>query len=313
MSKKQDRGRARTAHDLEMKYNLGGQKELLKEMQKAISEAKKDISNMQNGDVSENAISKTVSVFLEPGVEEEKTIVKHVTNPKTIPDDKLKLYDFTGDGAVKSSDALVVEQVVLGKKSLANWEKAVKSNVTVTIDMSTPENLIRAIGTNMWGRDVEYNTGDFIEWLLQDIEANKIKIENLKEEIKNLSSSGSGSVPYNDFIVEQGKSNGWYYEKWDSGKAVCRQLYQPNTQTFYSTDTEFKYHSYTVSLPSIFEETPYYISANPYYTGEYHGYTTIKSAFKQAFEFEAYLHTADNATSFDCNFFIEVIGNYMVG
>ncbi|MBQ4572137.1 MAG: hypothetical protein IJA80_02520 [Clostridia bacterium] len=195
MSKKQDRGRVRTAHDLERKYNLGGQKDLLKEMQKVISEVKKDISDMQDEDVSTGVISKLVSVFLEPDVEEATAIQKHVAGTELIPNDKLALYDFVGNGdGVKATDArYIIDKIMLGEASLANWERAVKSDVTITIDLSSPENLIKATGTNMWGRDVEYDTGDFIQWVLKDIESNKIKIESLKEEIKALSSNG-GSV-----------------------------------------------------------------------------------------------------------------------
>lgn len=183
---RQDRQGVRTAADLERKYDLGGQKQLLEELKKAVRKAEKDISNMQNEKPTDNTFTTTVSVFLEPERKEGDIVNAHRSGEKPLSEKELLLYDITGDGIVDVYDSLAIEKAINGDASLVNWDKAEKSEVTITIDLSSPENLIKATGTNMWGRDVEYNTGDFIQWVLKDIEANKNKIEKLKEEIKAL-------------------------------------------------------------------------------------------------------------------------------
>ena len=40
------------------------------------------------------------------------------------------------------------------------------------------------------------------------------------------------NVVMNDFVVEQGTSNGWYYQKWNSGKAECYKTVTQNVTSW---------------------------------------------------------------------------------
>lgn len=93
--------------------------------------------------------------FIEPGMEEYETIKAHVLGSVSIPDDRIALYDFNNDGSVTVTDMIACKSAVLGKASLAGWSGAVKTPVTVTIDVTDPNKAILMTGTNMWGRSVE--------------------------------------------------------------------------------------------------------------------------------------------------------------
>lgn len=101
----------------------------------------------------------SAEVFLEPGIEEATTIQNHVLKTAIIPDELLPLYDFNGDGEIKSNDALIAVQASKGFTTLANWSGAKKSKVTLTINMANPAKIITISGTNMWGRKIEHSIG----------------------------------------------------------------------------------------------------------------------------------------------------------
>ena len=96
-------------------------------------------------------------VFLEPGLEEIETIIKHYLGMETIPSDRIALYDFNNDGLVNMVDATACLQAMSRYNSLAEWSGAVKSTVTVTIDAGAKA--LTVTGTNMWGREIEYFFG----------------------------------------------------------------------------------------------------------------------------------------------------------
>ena len=188
---KQDKQGARTVSDLELRYRFGKSfaevEGIATDAQKEAQEAKKIVEGLNrekifelltedgkwqgifqddDGNVYLNAsyiksgvITSSVSVFIEPGYEEAQTIYDHVFGRAYIPADKRHLYDFDEDGEITELDAQMVEQIAQGNYSLAGWYYAKESEVTVTIDVSSPNAVIRITGTNMWGRQLDRTVG----------------------------------------------------------------------------------------------------------------------------------------------------------
>ena len=185
---KQDRQGPRTPAALEQKYQFGKSFAemfgLVTDAQNAAEQAKETVAGLtqqeifnrltnngedqglylEDGKIYFNAqyiMSRTFTaqaeVFLEPGLEEFETILKHINGRETIPSAKIALYDFTNDGLVNLADALACLQAMSRTRSLAEWSGAVKSTVTVTIDAGTKA--MTVTGTNMWGREIEYFFG----------------------------------------------------------------------------------------------------------------------------------------------------------
>jgi hypothetical protein len=97
----------------------------------------------------------TAEVFLLPGDEEIETVRNHIEGISFIPSDRKHLYDFDNNGKVDSFDYMIIRRAALGTYSLDTWSGAVKSTVTVTIDLLDTSKIIRIHGTNMWGREVD--------------------------------------------------------------------------------------------------------------------------------------------------------------
>ncbi|MBQ4572134.1 MAG: hypothetical protein IJA80_02505 [Clostridia bacterium] len=118
------------------------------------------ISSMANG------TSITIQLYLEPGVEERDAIGKHIAGTKLISDDKLELYDFTGDGVIRATDARYVYKAISGEWSVSCWSGAVKSDVIVKKGLL---GTITATGTNMWGREVTMDETELRSYLYKEV------------------------------------------------------------------------------------------------------------------------------------------------
>lgn len=145
-------------------------------------------------------LSNTVEAFLEPSVEENQAIINHIDGTEYIIPSRIPLYDFNGDGVVDYLDKRIAYKAMMGEESLENWTGAVKTPVTLTMDLTDPEKAIRITGTNMWGREVDEYIG-----------------------VNGVTMRHTGSA---DFVVEEGTMSvaiglGWHYRKWNSGKAEC--------------------------------------------------------------------------------------------
>ena len=169
----------------------------------------------------------TAEVFLEPEQEELDTIQKHLLRTEIIPIDKFPLYDFNNDGDITISDFAYAKMASMGVKSLADWSGAVKTTVTLTIDLSDPYKALCMKGTNMWGREVEKYVGIGFS------------------QIKNSA----------DYMVEQGTNGMWTYEKWASGIAKCWGQYTETvTYTQSNNNTEWVAQGTEIPLPIEFKE-----------------------------------------------------------
>lgn len=68
-------------------------------------------------------------------------------------------YDTDGDGFVNITDLQNMQKAMDGTVSISGWPYAQKSTVTVSINLSDPNNVIFLRGTNMWGSVVEKSIG----------------------------------------------------------------------------------------------------------------------------------------------------------
>lgn len=188
----------------------------------------------------------TTKTFLNPGNEEIETIKKHLLGKEIIPTNKLPLYDFNNDGQITIVDLGIANAAYLGDYSLAdNWSGAVKTDVTITIDLANPEKAFRITGTNMWGREVDSYLG-----------INDTNILNSETEKRLKDIEDTLTI---DYIEEQGTGLGWIYEKWHSG--ICK-LYRNVSVVPYSTGTIH----YTVDYPFELKSEPIII---PHITQNY--------------------------------------------
>lgn len=189
-------------------------------------------------------------VFLEPGQEEIDAIKKHILGTMPIIPSRIYLYDTNGDGVVNAVDLAAFKMALLGERSLADWSGAVKSDVTLTIDFKNPNKAFRMQGRNMWGRDIDVYIGMNQSHIISDMQ---------------------------DYIVDygtliNGNNTQWSYEKYKSGKCVCR-CRANNVYGTPTTNFEENYRYQTVLFPFEFKELPYvnisYSATGepPYYTG----------------------------------------------
>lgn len=186
MSAKQDRTPVRTPAALERKY--GGKKAVVNEVGEQVKKIdQNDVFNRltnygkaqgifkdEDGNIYVNAeyivaisalfakditmsgqFTNTAEIFLSPGEEEVETIRKHLFGIEYIPEERLPLYDFDSNGTIDEMDYVYAKRASIGAYSLDDWTGAVKTTVTITMNMSNPDKLIRIHGTNMWGRAID--------------------------------------------------------------------------------------------------------------------------------------------------------------
>ena len=173
----------------------------------------------------------TAEVFLEPEQEEIEKIQKHLLGTDIIPIYDFPLYDFNNDGNITLSDLGKAQRAYMGVESLSTWSGAIKSQVTLTLDMSNPDKFIRVQGTNMWGRTIDRYIG-----------VNGTNIRNLD---------------IADFVVESGTEGIWTYEKWHSGVAKCWAQKTANVCPGLDWANGHYYAAIpSIELPSIFNYIP---------------------------------------------------------
>lgn len=226
MSEKQDGHSARTAAELEQKYNFGKTFAevigLATDARNTAEEVKTTLDGMgaeeifnlltdngiaqglfrdENGNYYFNgeyikSLNITVkdSVYVGPG-EEIETVRKHLNKTATIPCAKQSLYDTNGDGDISLADMANLRLASMGMLSVSEFPNAVKTEVEVTLNLKNPEKILRITGINMWGRSFENYIG--------------VNGSNIK------------NTDYADYITEKGESGIWTYRKWASGIAEC--------------------------------------------------------------------------------------------
>ena len=294
-----------------------------------------DYLKSKSSETSSGTTSTTISIFLEPGEEEAKTIMNHQAGIELIPADRIHLYDFNNSGDVTAVDGRIVNQVIAGLTSLASWSEAEKSDVTVTIDMSTPEKIVSAKGTNMWGREVELTSTELFEYILKDIEYNKKKIEALKDKISSIEggsyddsdikkrldtiedkldslesdSSGDSNSSYK-YVTESGVSFAWNYEKFSDSSIVCRKRFAPNISTFYDTGIlDTYYRETTFKFPDgLLNAEPTHILITPISENEYYPSVSVTSASAEKIVVKTIMQTIDNSKSYKVGWYVEVVG-----
>lgn len=194
---KQDRTAARTVTDLERKYSFaksfaevaGFAQEARRVAEESAEEAKTYVNEVFTKNILlTGKFTNLVEAYLLPGDEEIATMIDHYVGPEIIPAERIYLYDFDGDGVVTQLDIELAERYRHGTEDFANWSGAVKSVVTMTIDLSDPTRAIRFVGTNMWGRAVENYVGiDFTNIVNRDttrmIESLELRVAALESQL----------------------------------------------------------------------------------------------------------------------------------
>lgn len=179
----------------------------------------------------------TVDTYLAPGEEEILAIQKHLVGIEPIPPDKIPLYDVSGDGELTGLDIVdlaKMRMLELGEFSMEDWEGAVKTPVTLTIDLNNPDKFLRVTGTNMWGREIDQYIGVL-----------STNIDNKK--------------------VQRYSDGYWTIEKWDDGTAKCWCQVSSNmsfTENWYNVAY---YAQDAVDFPTnLFIEPPTFVDVKTY-------------------------------------------------
>lgn len=207
--------------------------------------------------------------YLTPDETEITAIQQHIIGTTTIPAERLPLYDYDGDGTLSGVDIAAFSKMRLGLLNMADWSKAVKSTVIMTIDLANPEKTITISGTNMWGRYIERYIG---------INNSNLRLEG-----------------HADYVVEQGTEGFWTYEKWASGKAVC----WGNTWEATYSITEAYGNAYIcgayIEFPSgLFANTP---AVNVAFTSTQGSYGCAHASVSQLWQASFNVNIVDNVSS----------------
>jgi hypothetical protein len=202
---KQDRQGARTPADIERKYNfnqsfaqVSGYAAEARRAAEQASQAADSINDVFTRDiVMTGTFTNTVEAYLIPMDDEIATIQDHCVGTKLIPDERIPLYDFNNDGVVDTRDVFLAIGYQNGNEDFSKWTGAVKSVVTMTIDLSDPAKAIRFTGVNMWGRAVESFYGiDFTTAINRDVKTKldglQTGMELLEERVAALETQGGG-------------------------------------------------------------------------------------------------------------------------
>lgn len=176
---KQDRQGARTPADLERKYKFGGSfaeaagfAEDARRAAEQAEQAASQVSEVFAKDiVFTGTLTNEVEAYLLPGEPEIVKMEDHYAGLVEIPQEQIPLYDFNNDGEITLQDIQIAGWYRSGEADFSAWSGAVKSTVTMTIDLSHPDKAIRFNGINMWGRAVESYLGiDFTTAINRDMD-----------------------------------------------------------------------------------------------------------------------------------------------
>ena len=188
---KQDRLGARTPTDLEYKYsfnkNISATVNAATEAQRVVRESSAAVSNVSISvdrlakEVSElftknhemtGVLSCTTSAYIPPGDKEIETITKHLSGTETIPSTSIPLYDFNNNGVIDSEDATLAKSFKNDLSAFKAWRGAVVTTVTIALNLSDAERIIKYTGVNLWGRSVEGYIGiNFTEERIANLES----------------------------------------------------------------------------------------------------------------------------------------------
>ena len=125
----------------------------------AITSDKINVDDLFAQDINMNGrFVSNAEVYLEPSRIEVETLAEIMERGNATAEE-IALWDFNDDGRVDYLDLELARQALVGKWSIAQWSRAQKSNVTVTIDVNNPSKAIRITGANMWGRTVDQYLG----------------------------------------------------------------------------------------------------------------------------------------------------------
>lgn len=106
------------------------------------------------------AFTATSQAYVPPNEAVPKRIQNHLWGRETIPDAEIPLYDFTGDGKIQSLDGLRANNIMGGYITMEEGHaNAQLTDVTVAINPSVANEMIKISGTDMWGQDFKTVVG----------------------------------------------------------------------------------------------------------------------------------------------------------
>lgn len=125
---------------------------------------------------------------------------------------QIALYDFNGDGKITITDFTACKGLVLGTKSIDDYPNYTKqmSTITVTIDASKPDKIIRMTGTSSFGRTFDYCFG------LNGLKANSVVCEGVTAGAVET----TGGVNLDDFYNNAVKVSNYSKVETDTGAGV---------------------------------------------------------------------------------------------
>ena len=164
MSAKQDRHGARTVADLERKYAFGksfaeayGLANDAREVAQGVQNELKDM--FARDIIMTGSFMSSSEAYLPPTFDDAAHTLWSVFLPDEYPLPSEYDFDLNGDGRFDEEDALLAMAVVRGTHKMEDLPGAVKTKVTITIDMSDPVKTILISGKNMWGTLIETYIG----------------------------------------------------------------------------------------------------------------------------------------------------------
>lgn len=188
MLNKQDRQGARRPADLERRYNLQGMRKSMDVLEEGLDQSevfrlltdggkKQGVFTASNGQVYVNAeyivslskmFAKDITMtgtfksvsqgFLPPTYSDVMAISEAIRRPDLHQGSPF-LCDLNQDGVYDQEDVRLARGLYLGSVGFDECAGITKSTVTMQINMSDPDKIIRIFGKNMWGTEVDTFVG----------------------------------------------------------------------------------------------------------------------------------------------------------
>ena len=105
------------------------------------------------------ALSSTAEAYVAPGEYERARVKQKILGTSTLSTAETQYLDVTGDGNINISDLVTIQKILLGMTEYEECNNPKKSEVTVELNPTTPNKLIKMAATTPWGRKKESYLG----------------------------------------------------------------------------------------------------------------------------------------------------------
>lgn len=104
-------------------------------------------------------LAATVNAYVAPSSTERDKVKDYIYNSGTLTSTELSASDLNKDGSVTIKDLLLITKILCGDASYSAQAGAKQTSVSMEINPTNAEKLIRLTGTNAWGRSIEQYFG----------------------------------------------------------------------------------------------------------------------------------------------------------